>query len=110
MSKFKGVPGRVDVKVEVISAGDPRAKATHSDGREITLPTLAQLRQRAGGDELQIPDQTGAIHRISLKQYAHLDPNATHLLISDTFYPDHPFRKQDESTLQDPDFEKRKGK
>lgn len=108
MGKFKGIPGRVEVNVEVIAVGDPRAKATMADGREVTLPTLAELRQRAGGDEMQISDQTGTVHRISLKQYAHLDPHKTHLLISDIFTPDHPFKKEHQASLTDPDAKKQR--
>jgi hypothetical protein len=73
-----------DIKVNPFRDGDPDYQIVGTDGK--TYPggdTIAEWKKRLGGDEGQVshPLTKRKLH-LSLKPYAHLDPNKTRLQIA----------------------------
>ena len=73
-----------DIKVNPFRDGDPDYQIIGTDGK--TYPggdTIAEWKKRLGGDEGQVahPLTKRKLH-LSLKPYAHLDPNTTRLQIA----------------------------
>jgi len=81
-----------DIKVNPFRDGDPDYQLVGTDGK--TYPggdTIAEWKKRLGGDEGQVahPLTKRKLH-LSLKPFAHLDPNTTRLQIAfrnDTPHP-----------------------
>jgi hypothetical protein len=89
---YRGVPGRIITTVEAFEEGDPRYQEVLPDGSVIAhgVP-LGVLRAKFGGDEGEVTDVFyGQKHRISLKPWASVDPQRTHIAIKFYFVPDDP--------------------
>ena len=100
---WERVPGKVIVVANAFAHGAAEVEVTFSDGRARTMtfeggpphtyrgPSLAEWRERFGGDEGELTDpMLRQTHRISLQPWADADPDTTSLRFDFMFVPDEP--------------------
>lgn len=93
------------MRVDVYDVADPKYQITEPDGQVRQWgQSLASWRTRLGGDEGVVTDPAvGGEHKLSLKPYAHLDPERTYLALSFGFIPEPSARRsyKEEEALKD---------
>ena len=90
---FKIIPGTHTMEVVDFQAGDPRFEVMRSDGVITTLGvSVAQLRERFGGDECTITGPDGEQYQLSLAPWSATNPDTTYLRMSYRFTPYQPVR------------------